>query len=90
MGARIKGLWKVLFGRTTIFVFLIVIQLAVIIGGIGFLGMKEVLIANYVVGVLAIIVLITFFHCCEHLVVDNDERAIGTNLICVSVIQFFF
>ena len=46
MGARIKGLWKVLFGRTTIFVFLIVIQLAVIITGIGFLGMKEVLIAN--------------------------------------------
>ena len=58
MGTRIKGLWKVLFGRTTIFVFLIVIQLAVIIGGIGILGMKEVLVANYIVGVLAIIVLI--------------------------------
>ncbi len=58
MGTRIKGLWKVLFGRTTIFVFLILIQLAVIIGGIGILGMKEVLVANYVVGVLAIIVLI--------------------------------
>ncbi len=58
MGTRIKGLWKVLFGRTTIFVFLILIQLAVIIGGIGILGMKEVLVANYIVGVLAIIVLI--------------------------------
>ena len=58
MRVRIEGLWKVLFGRTTIFVFLIVLQLAVIIGGIGFLGMKEILIANYVVGVLAIIVLI--------------------------------
>ena len=58
MRVRIEGLWKVLFGRTTIFVFLILIQLAVIVGGIGFLGMKEVLLANYVVGVLAIIVLI--------------------------------
>lgn len=58
MRERIRGLWKVLFGRTTIFVFLILIQLTVIIGGIGLLGMKEILIANYAVGVLAIIVLI--------------------------------
>ncbi len=58
MGVRIRGLWKVLFGRTTIFVFLILIQIAVIVGGIGFLGMKEILIANYAVGVLAIIVLV--------------------------------
>ena len=58
MRERIRGLWKVLFGRTTIFVFLILIQLAVIIGGIGLLGKKEILIANYVVGVLAIIILI--------------------------------
>ena len=57
MRARIKGLWKVLFGRTTIFVFLILIQLIVIIMGIGFLGTK-VLVANNVVGVLSIIVLI--------------------------------
>ena len=40
MRARIKGLWKVLFGRTTIFVFLILIQLIVIVAGIGFLGTK--------------------------------------------------
>ncbi|MGX8774314.1 MAG: cardiolipin synthase [Bacillota bacterium] len=57
MGARIKGLWKVLFGRTTIFVFLILIQLAVFIVGIGFVGTK-VLVANHVIGVLSIIVLI--------------------------------
>ena len=57
MRARIKGLWKVLFGRTTIFVFLILIQLIVIVAGIGFLGTK-VLVANNIVGVLSIIVLI--------------------------------
>ena len=58
MRVRIEGLWKVLFGRTTIFVFLILIQLAVIIGGIGFLGTKEVLVANNIVGVVANIILI--------------------------------
>lgn len=58
MRVRIEGLWKVLFGRTTIFVFLILVQLAVIVGGIVFLGTNGIIIANYVVGVLAIIVLI--------------------------------
>ena len=58
MKERIRGLWKVLFGRTTIFIFLILIQLFVLIGGIGFIGAKEALAANNVVGVLAIIVLI--------------------------------
>ena len=58
MRERIRGLWKVLFGRTTIFVFLILLQLAVFVGGIGFLGSKEILVANYSVGVFEIIVLI--------------------------------
>ena len=58
MGEKIRGLWKVLFGRTTIFVFLILLQFAVVACGIGFLGPKEILVANYVVGVSAIIVLI--------------------------------
>ena len=58
MREKIRGLWKVLFGRTTIFVFLILLQLAVFVGGIGFLGSKEILVANYAVGVFAIIVLI--------------------------------
>lgn len=57
MGEKIRGLWKVLFGRTTIFVFLILIQLAVIVVGIGLIGTK-VLVANNVVGVLSIIVLV--------------------------------
>ena len=58
MREKIRGLWKVLFGRTTIFGFLILLQLAVFVGGIGFLGSKEILVANYSVGVFAIIVLI--------------------------------
>lgn len=58
MGEKIRGLWKVLFGRTTIFVFLILLQLVVLVGGIGFLGTRDILVANSVVGVLAIIVLV--------------------------------
>ena len=57
MKQRIKGLWKVLFGRTTIFVLLILVQIAIIFGGVAVLGTK-VLIANNIIGVLSVIILI--------------------------------
>ena len=75
MRARIKGLWKVLFGRTTIFVFLILIQLIVIVAGIGFLGTK-VLVANNIVGVLSISRLLV----CLFLFTTGCSRERGTSL----------
>lgn len=57
MKDRIKGLWKVLFGRTTIFIVLILIQILIIFGGVAVLGTK-VIIANNIIGVLSVIILI--------------------------------
>ncbi|MCQ2545431.1 MAG: cardiolipin synthase [Clostridia bacterium] len=57
MKDRIKGLWKVLFGRTTIFVVLILIQILILFGGMAVLGTK-VIIANNIIGVLSVIILI--------------------------------
>ncbi|MCQ2547076.1 MAG: cardiolipin synthase [Clostridia bacterium] len=57
MKHRIRGLWRVLFGRTTIFVLLILIQIAIIFGGVAVLGTK-ILIANNIIGVLSVIILI--------------------------------
>ena len=54
---KIRGLWKLLFGRTTIFVLLILIQLAVIIGGVVVFN-EKVIVLNNVVGVLAAVVIV--------------------------------
>ena len=54
---RLKGLWKLLFGRTTMFVLLLLIQSAVLFGGSVVLGMK-VLAINHAIGILAVLLLI--------------------------------
>ncbi len=54
---RLKGLWKLLFGRTTMFVLLLLIQALTLLGGSFFLGTKIIAI-NYGVGILAVLLLI--------------------------------
>ena len=54
---RLKGLWKLLFGRTTMFVLLLLIQSAVLFGGSVVLGMK-ILAINHAIGILAVLLLI--------------------------------
>ena len=54
---RIRGLWKLLFGRTTIFIVLILIQIVVLFGGVYLLD-EKVIVLNYVVGVIAAVVII--------------------------------
>lgn len=57
MREKIKGLWKILFGRTTIFILLILVQIVIIFGGAAVLGSK-VLVANNIIGVLSVIIII--------------------------------
>lgn len=57
MKERIRGLWKVLFGRTTIFVLLIIVQALILFGGVALVGSK-VIIGNNIIGVLSVIILI--------------------------------
>ncbi|MGI6767389.1 MAG: cardiolipin synthase [Lentihominibacter sp.] len=52
-----RSLWKLLFGRTTIFIVLLALQAVVLIGGAAILGSK-VIIANNLVGILSVIILI--------------------------------
>ena len=54
---KIRGLWKLLFGRTTIFVLLILIQLIVLFGGIFVLD-EKVIVLNNVVGVIAAVIIV--------------------------------
>ncbi len=51
-----RGLWKVLFGRTTIFVVLILIQAFILFGGVAVLGTK-VILTNNIIGLLSVIIL---------------------------------
>ena len=53
---KLKGLWKIIFGRTAIPVFLMVIQAVILFGGFAVLDNK-ILIVNYGVGILAVIIL---------------------------------
>ena len=53
---KLKGLWKIIFGRTAILVFLMVIQAVILFGGFAVLDNK-ILIVNYGVGILAVIIL---------------------------------
>ncbi len=54
--SRLRGLWKVIFGRTTILVLLMFIQAVILFGGFVILD-RQVWIINYIVGFLAIIIL---------------------------------
>lgn len=54
---RIKGLWKLLFGRTTIFVFLLLLQAVALMGGFALLD-KYVFLFNYLLGFIALVVLL--------------------------------
>ena len=57
MKYSIRSLWKLLFGRTTIFVVLLSLQAFILIGGAATLGSK-VIIANNIIGILSVIILI--------------------------------
>ncbi|MCF0144485.1 MAG: hypothetical protein HUJ79_05230, partial [Firmicutes bacterium] len=57
MTKKIKGLWKVLFGRTTIFIVLLFIQIAAILAGFAVLGTR-IIIANNIVGVFSIVLIV--------------------------------
>lgn len=54
---KIKGLWKLLFGRTTLLVLLILFQIAVLIGGFALLD-KYVFIFNYILGFVSLVILL--------------------------------
>lgn len=54
---KLKGLWKLLFGRTTLFVLLILLQAGVLIGGFALLD-NYIFVFNYVSGFVALIVLL--------------------------------
>ena len=53
---KLKGLWKIVFGRTAILILLMLLQAFAIFGGVALLGSKS-LIFNYGIGVLAVIIL---------------------------------
>ncbi|MDD6310571.1 MAG: cardiolipin synthase [Firmicutes bacterium] len=52
-----NSFWQVLFGRTSIFITLVAIQVFAVIGGVAILGTK-VLIANHAIGVLAVLIIV--------------------------------
>ena len=54
---KMKGLWKLLFGRTTLFVLLLLIQAFALFGGFVVLGSKVIAI-NYGVGFLSVLLLV--------------------------------
>lgn len=54
---KLRGLWKIIFGRTAILVGLILIQIVLLLGGFAILG-KHVIVFNSLLGMLGIIILI--------------------------------
>lgn len=54
---KLKGLWKLLFGRTTLIALLILFQVAVLVGGFAILD-QYVFIFNYLLGFVSLIVLL--------------------------------
>lgn len=54
---RLRGLWKIVFGRTAILVFLMALQALVLFGGFAILD-KQIIVLNYMVGFLAAVLLI--------------------------------
>ena len=53
---RLRGLWKIIFGRTTILVLLLFIQVMILFGGFMILD-RRILVFNYMCGFLAVIIL---------------------------------
>ncbi len=53
---KLKGLWKIIFGRTTIFIVLLFLQFMVLSVGFIILG-RRIIIFNYMVGILAAFIL---------------------------------
>lgn len=54
---KIRGLWKLLFGRTTILILLLLIQVAALTGGFVLLD-KYVFIFNYLLGFISLVILL--------------------------------
>ena len=55
--SRLSGLLRLIFGRTTLFILLLVIQVVVLFGGFFILG-EKVIVFNYVAGFVAMMILI--------------------------------
>lgn len=53
---RLRGLWKIIFGRATILVLLLFIQVMILFGGFMILD-RQILVFNYMCGFLAVIIL---------------------------------
>jgi len=56
MNHKLRGLWKIIFGRTAILIFLMAIQVVVLFGGFAILESK-IVILTYLTGILAVIIL---------------------------------
>jgi len=54
---KLRGLWKIIFGRTAILVGLMLLQVLLIFGGFALLG-KHVLAVNFALGILGVFILI--------------------------------
>lgn len=54
---KLRGLWKIIFGRTAILVGLMLLQIAVLLGGFAILG-KHIIVFNFLLGILGVIILI--------------------------------
>lgn len=53
---KLKGLWRLIFGRTTILILLLLIQIAVLVGGFALVE-EYVFLANNLLGVLALVII---------------------------------
>ena len=53
---KLRGLWKIIFGRTTMLVVLMAIQFVVLFGGFAILD-SQMLSINYIISILAVIIL---------------------------------
>lgn len=54
---KLRGLWKIIFGRTAILVGLMLLQIVLLLGGFAILG-KHVIVFNFLLGILGVIILI--------------------------------
>lgn len=54
---KLKGLWKLLFGRTTLLVVLVLVQIVVLVGGFALLD-KYVFLFNYILGFISLVILL--------------------------------
>ena len=54
---KLKKFWKLMFGRTGILVFLLLVQAVILFGGFALID-KSAWIVNYTIGLLAVIILI--------------------------------